>query len=36
VQGLGYSESEVETDVATHPLKTSAAALELDMDEAAL
>jgi hypothetical protein len=36
VQGLGYSESEVETDVATLQLETYAASLELDTDAAAL
>jgi hypothetical protein len=33
---MGYSESEVETDVAALQLETSAAALELEMDAAAL
>jgi hypothetical protein len=36
VQGSGYSESEVETDVASIQLETSAATLELETDAAAL
>jgi hypothetical protein len=36
VQGAGYSESEVETDMAILKLETDAAALELETDAAAL
>jgi hypothetical protein len=36
VQGIGYFESEVETDMAVLQLETSAAALELETDVAAL
>jgi hypothetical protein len=36
VQGAGYSESEVETDVDDLELETDADALELEMDVAAL
>jgi hypothetical protein len=36
VQGTGYSESKVETDVAALQLETSAAALKLETDAAAL
>jgi hypothetical protein len=36
VQGIGYFESEVETDMAVLQLETFAAALELEMDVAAL
>jgi hypothetical protein len=36
VQGLGYSESEVETDTATLQLETSAVTLELETDAADL
>jgi hypothetical protein len=36
VQGMGYSESEVETDVAALQLETSETALELETDMAAL
>jgi hypothetical protein len=36
VQGAGYSESEVETDVVDLKLETDVAALELEMDATAL
>jgi hypothetical protein len=36
VQGAGYFESKVETDVTTLELRTYAAALELEMNPAAL
>jgi hypothetical protein len=36
VQGLGYSESEVETDAAALQLETSTTALELETDAVAL
>jgi hypothetical protein len=36
VQGMDYSESEVETDAAVLQLETFAAALELEMDAATL
>jgi hypothetical protein len=36
VQGAGYSESEVETDVADLELETDAADLELETDAATL
>jgi hypothetical protein len=36
VQGMGYSESEVETDMAHLELETNAAALELETDAVAL
>jgi hypothetical protein len=36
VQGRGYSESEVETDVAALQLETSTGALELETDAATL
>jgi hypothetical protein len=36
VQGAGYSESKVETNVATLQLETSVADLELEIDATAL
>jgi beta-galactosidase beta subunit len=36
VQGVGYSESEAETNAADHELETDVAALELETDAVAL